>query len=99
MECIIPQICGGIKEEVSKLLSGDEPVVSLTTHNWSCSSNDTSSLSLIAHWIDKSFTKVSAVLHTQTQEMAHTGELYGRKNFFYARKLGYLTGKCSLSDQ
>ena len=29
MECIILKTCGGMKEEVSKLLSSDEPVVSL----------------------------------------------------------------------
>ena len=63
-----------MKEEVSKLLSSDEPVVSLTTDIWSCSSNDISLLSLTAHWIDKSFTKASAVLHAQALEMAHTGE-------------------------
>ena len=73
-ECIIPRICSEMKEEVSKLLSSDKPVVSLTTDIWSCSSNDTSLLSLTAHWIDKSFTKVSAVLHAQALEMAHTGE-------------------------
>ena len=39
MECIIPKICAEIKEEVSKLVSSDEPVVSLTTDIWSCSSN------------------------------------------------------------
>ena len=74
MECFIPRVCSGMKEEVSKLLSSDEPVVSLTTDIWSCSSNDTSLLSLTAHWIDKSFTKVSAVLYVQALEMAHTGE-------------------------
>ena len=63
-----------MKEEVSKLISGDESVVSLTTDIWSCSSNDTSLLSLTAHWIDQSFTKVSAVLHAQALEMAHTGQ-------------------------
>ena len=36
--------------------------------------DDTSLLSLTAHWIDKSFTKASAVLHVQALEMAHTGE-------------------------
>ena len=64
----------GMKEEVSKLLTSDEPVVSLTIDIWSCSSNDTSLLSLTTHWIDKSFAKASAVLHAQALEMAYTGE-------------------------
>jgi len=42
-----------VKDEVKKLLSSDKPVVSITTDIWSCSSNDTSLLSLIAHWINK----------------------------------------------
>ena len=27
MDCVIPKICGGMKKEVSKLSSSDEPVV------------------------------------------------------------------------
>ena len=67
-------ICVGMKEQVSKLLGSDEPVVSLTTDIWSCSSNNASLLSLTGHWIDKSYVKIYAVLHVQAMEMAHTGE-------------------------
>jgi len=63
-----------MKEEVNRLLSSEEPVVTLTMDIWSCRSSDASLLSLTAHWIDKSFAKVSAVLHVQALEMAHTGE-------------------------
>lgn len=64
-ECVISEICGGMIKEVSKLLSSDEPVVNLTTDIWICSSNYTSLLRLTAQFlIDKSFAKVSAVLHT-----------------------------------
>jgi len=62
---VIQKICDGRKEEVRKLLNSDGPVVNSTTDIWSCSSNDTSLLSLTAHRIDKAFAKVSIVLHTQ----------------------------------
>ena len=81
-ECVIPKVRSGMKEEVSKHLSNDEPVVSLTTDIWSCTSNDTSLLSLTAHWIDNSFAKVSAVLHTQALEVAHTGKYIARRISF-----------------
>ena len=41
-DSVIPKICSGMKEEISRLLSSEEPVVSLTTDIWSCSSNDAS---------------------------------------------------------
>ena len=96
-ECNIPRFVLGMKEEVGKLLSSDKLVVSLITDIWSCSSNDTSLLSLTAHWIDNFFTKVSAVLHAQALEMANTGE-YLAENFFCARKLGDPRGTRRLSD-
>ena len=40
MDGVIPKIWGGMKEEVSRLLSTEEPVVSLTSDIWSCSSNE-----------------------------------------------------------
>ena len=36
--------------------------------------NTTCLLSLTAHWIDDAFVKVSAVLHAQPVQEAHTGE-------------------------
>ena len=81
-DSVIPKICNGMKEEVSKLISSDKPIVSLTTDIWSCSSNDTSLLSLTAHWLDKSYTKISAVLHAQALEMAHTGEYIAERISF-----------------
>lgn len=94
-EGVIPKICNGMKEEVSRLSSSNEPVVSLTTDIWSCSSNDTTLWRLTAHWIDKSFAKVSSALYVQALEMVHTGEYKAER----ISKLGYPTGTCSLSDQ
>ena len=71
---VIPKICSGMKDEISKLISSEEGSVSFTTDIWSCSVNNTSLLSLTAHWISDSFEKRSAVLHAQSLEMAHTGE-------------------------
>ena len=88
----IPKICNGMKEEVSKLLSSDKPIVSLTTDIWSCSSNDTSLLSLTAHWLDKSYTKISAVLHAQALEMAHTGE-------YIAERISFMLESWNISQE
>ena len=70
----IPKIFSGMKDEIGKLINSEEGSISFTTDIWSCSVNDTSLLSLTAHWINNSFEKQSAVLHAQSLEMAHTGE-------------------------
>ena len=69
----VPKIYTGMKEEVSKLISGAKHI-SFTTDMWSSSVNTTCLLSLTAHWIDDAFVKVSAVLHAQPVQEAHTGE-------------------------
>ncbi|XP_065892448.1 zinc finger BED domain-containing protein 4-like [Dysidea avara] len=73
-DTIIPKIFSGMKDEVGKLINSEEGSISFTTDIWSCSVNDTSLLSLTAHWINNSFEKQSAVLHAQSLEMAHTDE-------------------------
>ena len=73
-DTIIPKIFSGMKDEIGKLINSEEGSISFTTDIWSCSVNDTSLLSLTAHWINNSFEKQSAVLHAQSLEMAHTGE-------------------------
>ena len=73
-DCVILKNFNWMKEKVSKLISSDKPIVSLTTNILSCSSNDMPLLSLTAHWLDKSYTKTSAELHAQALEMAHNGE-------------------------
>ena len=72
-DTIVPKIYTGMKEEVSKLISGAKHI-SFTTDMWSSSVNITCLLSLTAHWIDDAFVKVSAVLHAQPVQEAHTGE-------------------------
>lgn len=69
-----------MKEEVLKLISNnntasaEENYASFTTDAWSSSVNDTSLLSLTAHWIDSQFKKTSAVLNAQCLMEAHIGE-------------------------
>ena len=48
--------------------------VSFTTDSWSYSVNDTSLLSLTAHWIDSQFKRTSAVLNAQCLTEAHMRE-------------------------
>lgn len=72
-DTIIPKIYTGMKEEVSKLID-EAKHISFTTDIWSSSVNTTSLLSLTAHWIDDAFVKISAVLHAQPVQEAHTGE-------------------------
>ena len=60
-------------KEVSKLLGGAKHT-SFTTDTWSSNVNTICLLSLTAHWIDDAFAKVSAVLHAQSVQEAHTGE-------------------------
>ena len=72
-DTIIPRIYTGMKEEVSKLVGGAKHI-SFTTDIWSSSINITCLLSLTAHWINDTFVKVSAVLHAQPIQEAHTGE-------------------------
>ena len=72
-DTIVPKIYTGMKEEVSKLISGAKHI-SFTTDMWSSSVNTTCLFSLTAHWIDDAFVKVSAVLHVQPVQEAHTGE-------------------------
>ena len=73
-DTVIPKIFSGMKDEIGKLINSEEGSISFTTDIWSCSVNDISLLSLTAHWMNNSFEKQSAVLHTQSLEMAHTGE-------------------------
>ena len=79
-ETIIPKIYRGMKEEVLKLInhcntaSVEGNYVSFTSDAWSSSVNDTSLLSLTAHWIDAQFKRTSAVLCAQCLTEAHTGE-------------------------
>ena len=54
-------------------------------------------LNLTAHWIGKSFTKVSAVLHAHALGMTYTGK-YSRRNFLWC-KVGIFHRTCSLIDQ
>lgn len=69
-----------MKEEVLKLInnnntaSAEENYVSFTTDAWSSSVNNTSLLSLTAHWIDSQFKKTSAVLNAQCLMETHTRE-------------------------
>ena len=69
-----------MKEEVLKLINNsntagvEENYVSFTTDAWSSSVNDTSLLSLTAHWIDSQFKRTSAILHAQCLTESHTGE-------------------------
>ena len=72
-DTIIPKIYTGMKDEVYKLVGGAK-YISFTTDIWSSSINITCLLSLTAHWIDDAFVKVSAVLHAQPIQEAHTGE-------------------------
>ena len=72
-DIIIPKIYTGMKETVSKLI-GEAKHISFTTDIWSSSVNITCLLSLTAHWIDDAFVKVSAVLHAQPVQEAHSGE-------------------------
>ena len=72
-DTILSKIYTGMREEVSKLIGGAKHI-SFTTDIWSSSVNTTCLLSLTAHWIDDAFVKVSAVLHAQPVQEAHTGE-------------------------
>ena len=79
-ETIIPKIYTGMKEEVLKLINNSNTAnvegnyVSFTCDAWSSSVNDASLLSLIGHWIDSQFKRISAVLNAQCLTEAHTGE-------------------------
>ena len=81
-ETIIPKIYSGMKEEVLKLLnssnaaigSTERNYVSFTSDAWSSNVNDTSLLSLTAHWIDSQFKRISVVLSAQCLTEAHTGQ-------------------------
>ena len=72
-DTILPKIYTGMREEVTKLIGGAKHII-FTTDIWSSSVNTTCLLSLTAHWIDDAFAKISAVLHAQPVQEAHTGE-------------------------
>ena len=72
-DTILPKIYTGMREEVTKLIGGAKHII-FTTDIWSSSVNTTCLLSLTAHWIDDAFVKISAVLHAQPVQEAHTGE-------------------------
>ena len=77
-ETIIPKIYAGMREEVLKLIHNGSTAsgsyINFTTDAWSSSVNDTSLLSLTAHWIDSQFKRTSAVLNAQCLTEAHTGK-------------------------
>ena len=50
---------------------------SFTPDAWSACAGTASLLSLTAHWLTDDFTRISAVLHVQPLEDAHTGEYLG----------------------
>ena len=77
-DTIIPKIYQGMKAEVLKLINdgsadGTEGnYISFTTDAWSSSVNDTSLLSLTAHWISHDFKRTSAVLNAHCLMESHT---------------------------
>ena len=76
-ETIIPKIYTGMVLKLINSSDGDSAernYVSFTSDAWSSSVNDTSLLSLTAHWVDSKFKRTSAVLNTQCLTEAHTGE-------------------------
>ena len=71
-ETIIRKIYAGMREEVLTLIHNGS--TSFSTAAWSSGVNDTSLLSLTAHWINSQFKRTSAVLNAQCLTEAHTGE-------------------------
>jgi len=94
-ETIIPKIYTGMKEEIFKLsnsnntASAEGNYVSFTTDAWSSSVNDTSLLSLTAHWISSQFKRTSTVLNAQCLTEVHTGGMHSFSNYYHAQKVGY----------
>ena len=66
-DTIMPGIYNGIKKKCLNWLVGPNSSALL----WSSSSNV---ICLTTHWINDTFVKVSAVLHVQPMQEAHTGE-------------------------
>ena len=77
-ECIISGMFTELKAELKKEID-DVAHFSFTTDVWTTNVSNDSLLSLTAHWLTDSFTKKTAVLHTQLLEESHTGTYLAEK--------------------
>ena len=73
-EIVLKKINMGMKEELlKKLHAPGVEYYSFTTDGWSTNVASHSLLSLTAHWVERDFTKLSAVLCVKEMEGSHTG--------------------------